>query len=176
METTGRTLADVTSFAYECWPPNFKRGIALHECFLGGWGVPIGELFDLRELAAKCKELNQYTFLLTTMALNIDAGIGSPANAQVGGAHLMWRVALDQAGRGSLHHSSLILILIIFITLTSRLKAETLLTRRRFCRGGSERRASSSSRRQFIIGSMQMQVEGNVGSPQKATWTIILTI
>lgn len=50
--------------------------------FLSGWGCPLGELWDLRELSAKCAELNQITFFLTTMALNIDAGIGTPVNGQ----------------------------------------------------------------------------------------------
>lgn len=44
--------------------------------------MPIGELFDLRELSKKCQELNQYTFFLTSMVLNIHAGIASPPNAQ----------------------------------------------------------------------------------------------
>lgn len=54
----------------------------IHEVFLGGWGLPLGELFDLRELSAKCAELKQYTFFLTTMAFNLEGGIGSPPNAQ----------------------------------------------------------------------------------------------
>jgi hypothetical protein len=44
--------------------------------------MPIGELFDFRELSKKCQELEQWTFLVTSMVLNVHAGIASPPNAQ----------------------------------------------------------------------------------------------
>lgn len=66
--------------AYESHPLNPWPSI--HQVFLGGWGLPIGELFDTRELAKRCKELNQYTFFFTSVALNVPAGIASPPNAQ----------------------------------------------------------------------------------------------
>lgn len=68
------------SVAYEVHP--FTRSPSNHEVFLGGWGLPIGELFDTRELAKQCKKLNQYTFFFTSMVLNVPAGIASPPNAQ----------------------------------------------------------------------------------------------
>lgn len=79
--TQGRLADDPPSFAYEVWPPTFKVP-SIHEVFLSGWGCPLGELWDLRELAETCAKLNKYDFLLTTMALNIDAGIGTPSNGQ----------------------------------------------------------------------------------------------
>lgn len=70
-----------TRFAYEAYP--FQPGqLTCHEAFLAGWGLPIGELFDLRKLSAECARLNQYTFFLASMAMNMDAGIASPPNAQ----------------------------------------------------------------------------------------------
>lgn len=56
--------------------------IYLHEFFLAGWGLPIGEWFDLRQLCAECDRLNKYTFLFTSMPLNVVGGIASPPNAQ----------------------------------------------------------------------------------------------
>lgn len=56
--------------------------IYLHEIFLAGWGMPIGEWFDLRRLAAECDRLNKFTFLFTSMPLNVTGGIASPPNAQ----------------------------------------------------------------------------------------------
>lgn len=75
------------TFAFESWPPpGFvkpeKGKISLHECFLSSWGLPIGELFDLRELSQKCAQYNKWTFFFSSMTLPVDAGIGSPANAQ----------------------------------------------------------------------------------------------
>ncbi|CAK7212699.1 hypothetical protein SBRCBS47491_001555 [Sporothrix bragantina] len=56
--------------------------IYLHEIFLAGWGMPIGEWFDLRRLAAECDRLGKWTFLFTSMPLNVTGGIASPPNAQ----------------------------------------------------------------------------------------------
>lgn len=67
-------------YAYEAYPSKYP--LIAHEVFLAGWGLPIGELFDLRELAKECAEKKQYDFLFTSMPLNIDGGIASPPNAQ----------------------------------------------------------------------------------------------
>ncbi|WVW86489.1 hypothetical protein I302_108537 [Kwoniella bestiolae CBS 10118] len=66
--------------AYENYPS--PRQPSIHEVFLAGWGMPIGELFDLRELAQECERLQQWTFFFTSMVLNIEGGIASPPNAQ----------------------------------------------------------------------------------------------
>jgi hypothetical protein len=55
---------------------------SIHEVFLAGWGLPIGELLDLRELSAECQRFGQYTFFFTSMPLYIEGGIASPPNAQ----------------------------------------------------------------------------------------------
>ncbi|CEI63603.1 unnamed protein product [Fusarium venenatum] len=59
------------SIAFEALPPYFLSLFGLH----------IGELWDLKALSAKCKELNRYSFLLTSVPINIPGSIGSPPNA-----------------------------------------------------------------------------------------------
>lgn len=66
--------------AYESWPPTRESGVSCHEVFLNGWGMPIGELWDLEELSRVCSELGRWTFLLTSVPLNIEGGVASPAN------------------------------------------------------------------------------------------------
>lgn len=53
----------------------------LHQYFLSLFGLPIGELFDLKALSEKCAELHRWTFFLTSTPLNIKGLIGSPPNA-----------------------------------------------------------------------------------------------
>ena len=43
--------------------------------------MTIGELWDLKALSEKCKQLKRYTFLLTSIPLNVPGAIGSPPNA-----------------------------------------------------------------------------------------------
>ena len=71
----------MSSRAYEVFPHE-NCGLSLHEVFLGGWGMPIGELFDLEELGRVCAELRQWTFLFTSMPLYVIGGVASPPNAQ----------------------------------------------------------------------------------------------
>jgi hypothetical protein len=49
--------------------------------FLGGWGMPIGEMFYLEKLAADCEKDNVYTFFFTSAPLNKENGVASPPNA-----------------------------------------------------------------------------------------------
>ncbi|CAN6625914.1 hypothetical protein TRVA0_010S02366 [Trichomonascus vanleenenianus] len=53
----------------------------LHHYLLAGWGVPIGELFDLDELSATCKRLNRYSFFVSSVPFNSVGGVASPPNA-----------------------------------------------------------------------------------------------
>ncbi|KAL0250786.1 hypothetical protein I308_103002 [Cryptococcus tetragattii IND107] len=64
---------------YEAWP---SQQLTAHQVFISGWGLPIGELFDLAELAKKCQEISRWTFFFTSMPLNVIGGIASPPNAQ----------------------------------------------------------------------------------------------
>lgn len=43
----------------------------LHQWLLGGWGMPIGELFDLEPLAKHCTKTGRRTFFLSSMPLRV---------------------------------------------------------------------------------------------------------
>ncbi|KAG9501984.1 hypothetical protein J7337_007692 [Fusarium musae] len=55
--------------------------ISIHQWALAGWGMPIGELFDLEELAEKCRERKRWVFFLTSVPLKVPGGVASPGNA-----------------------------------------------------------------------------------------------
>ena len=55
--------------------------IVLHPYFLSYFGLPIGELWDLKALAEHCKAVGRYTFLLTSIPSNVSGLVGSPPNA-----------------------------------------------------------------------------------------------
>ncbi|KAK5033584.1 hypothetical protein LTS07_003889 [Exophiala sideris] len=68
--------------AYEVWGlPSKPFGVACHEVFLSGWGMPIGEVWDLERLSTTCQATGRWTFLLTSSPLNLDSGVASPSNA-----------------------------------------------------------------------------------------------
>ncbi|MCU1475623.1 MAG: hypothetical protein JWQ64_316 [Subtercola sp.] len=54
---------------------------ALHIEMLRGQGVPLGELWALRDLAAACRADRRYDFLLSSVPLRIHGAFGSPINA-----------------------------------------------------------------------------------------------
>ncbi|KAL6865490.1 hypothetical protein ACO1O0_001584 [Amphichorda felina] len=70
---------DAISFEVFPTPPG---GILMHEYMLAGWGMPVGELFDLERLAETCKQLNRWTFFVSSSPFNMPGGISSPPNAQ----------------------------------------------------------------------------------------------
>jgi kynurenine formamidase len=53
----------------------------LHYRLLPLLGIPIGELWALDELAAACAHERRWSFLLTSVPLNLPRGAGSPSNA-----------------------------------------------------------------------------------------------
>ncbi|KAF2651164.1 putative cyclase [Lophiostoma macrostomum CBS 122681] len=65
--------------SFEAWPQT--QDIALHEILLAGWGCPIGELFDLEQLAEHCKNVGRWSFFLASVPLKIPGGAASPPNA-----------------------------------------------------------------------------------------------
>ncbi|KAL3480558.1 putative cyclase [Aspergillus californicus] len=67
--------------AYEVWPSPKLWGVCMHEVLLSGWGMPIGECWDLEELSTRCKELKRWSFMLTSQPLNLAGGVASPPNA-----------------------------------------------------------------------------------------------
>lgn len=73
--------------AFEQIPPvvDGKEGtiaqLVLHQYFLGLFGMSIGELWDLKALSETCEKLGRYSFLLTSVPLNVPGAVGSPPNA-----------------------------------------------------------------------------------------------
>lgn len=67
--------------AYEAWPSPKPWGVSMHEIFLSGWGMPIGESFDLENLAKRCKEEQRWSFFLVSVPLNLPGGVASPPGA-----------------------------------------------------------------------------------------------
>ena len=59
--------------SFESWPA--AGPYALHEVLLGGWGCPIGELFDLEKLAEKCKKEKRWSFFVTSEVCNVPGGV-----------------------------------------------------------------------------------------------------
>ncbi|KAH8591738.1 hypothetical protein B0O99DRAFT_577969 [Bisporella sp. PMI_857] len=53
----------------------------LHEWLLTGWGMPIGEMFDLEELSEVCNQTGRYEFFLSSVPLKVPGGVASPPNA-----------------------------------------------------------------------------------------------
>lgn len=58
------------SRSLEVWPCKDVQW-HLHEWLLAGWGMPIGELFYLEELAKVCRSLDRYTFFLSSSPMNV---------------------------------------------------------------------------------------------------------
>jgi hypothetical protein len=56
-------------------------GDMLHPLLLNRLGIPIGELWNLEELAQDCAADGRFAAFLTSAPLNVPSGIGSPANA-----------------------------------------------------------------------------------------------
>ncbi|RVX72214.1 hypothetical protein B0A52_04418 [Exophiala mesophila] len=76
------------AIAFEVTPPSRPDGtkagigeLVLHQYFLSLFGLNIGELWDLKALGAHCKKIGRYSFLLTSVPLNVPGGVGSPPNA-----------------------------------------------------------------------------------------------
>ncbi|KAK1965968.1 hypothetical protein LY78DRAFT_681296 [Colletotrichum sublineola] len=65
----------------EAWEDEMRGGGLLHQWLLGGWGLPIGEMFDLEALSVKCRELGRWTFFVSSVPLKVPGGVASPPNA-----------------------------------------------------------------------------------------------
>ena len=73
------------TFAVEVWPPDLSSQESpfgfLHRVLIGQFGMALGELWWLDDLAADCAQDGIHEFLLTSAPLNSRGGIGSPPNA-----------------------------------------------------------------------------------------------
>lgn len=56
--------------AFEALPFQSKE-YWLHEWLLAGWGLPIGELFDLEALTAECRKLGKWSFFFSSVPLKV---------------------------------------------------------------------------------------------------------
>lgn len=73
------------TFAVEVWPPDLSPAAIpfgfLHRILIGQFGMALGELWWLDDLAADCAQDGVSEFLLTSAPLHSTGGIGSPPNA-----------------------------------------------------------------------------------------------
>ncbi|PKS13170.1 hypothetical protein jhhlp_000514 [Lomentospora prolificans] len=65
--------------SFETWPCQDRR-FFLHEWLLAGWGMPIGELFDLEALSAECQKRKKWSFFCSSVPLKVPGGVASPPN------------------------------------------------------------------------------------------------
>ncbi|KAI7889104.1 putative cyclase-domain-containing protein [Mucor mucedo] len=68
------------NFAFEAFPPK-DWNKSCHSTFLGGFGLPIGEMFQLGALAEDSAKDGVYTYFFTSAPLNKQDGIATPPNA-----------------------------------------------------------------------------------------------
>jgi len=68
------------AFAWEAYPAHPVHGM-MHETILGLWGMPIGEMFFLEDLAEACAKDGSWEFFFTAAPLNKLGGVASPPNA-----------------------------------------------------------------------------------------------
>jgi kynurenine formamidase len=73
------------TYAVEVWPPAREDDYApfgfLHRVLIGQFGMALGELWHLDDLAADCEQDGVFDFFLASAPLNVRGGIGSPSNA-----------------------------------------------------------------------------------------------
>lgn len=67
------------SVSFEVYPQ--IGDISLHHYIIAGWGMPIGEMFNLDPLAKLCKALGRYSFFVSSVPFNAVGGVSSPPNA-----------------------------------------------------------------------------------------------
>ncbi|TGO22023.1 hypothetical protein BPAE_0187g00120 [Botrytis paeoniae] len=66
--------------ALESLPFDLTNQHWMHEWLLAGWGMPIGELFDLERLGEECRKLEKWTFFFSSVPLKVPGGVASPPN------------------------------------------------------------------------------------------------
>lgn len=55
----------------ESWEEEMQGGGLVHQWCLGGWGVMIGEMWDLETLCDKCEELGRWTCFVSSVPLKV---------------------------------------------------------------------------------------------------------
>ncbi len=69
------------NLALEAMPLSFEEGKFLHFWLIPCFGMPIGELWWLDDLARACAGDGRWVFQLVSAPLNVRGGVGSPPNA-----------------------------------------------------------------------------------------------
>ena len=71
--------------AVEVWPPDFSREARpfgyMHRILIGQFGMGLGELWWLDDLARDCREDGRYTAFFSSAPLYVEGGVSSPPNA-----------------------------------------------------------------------------------------------
>jgi hypothetical protein len=75
-----------------------EPGVSIHQWALAGWGMPIGEMFDLEALAEACRARNRWTFFLCSVPLKVSFALTQHGMAR-GGRRLTVHV-VDTGGCG----------------------------------------------------------------------------
>ena len=57
--------------------------VNIHQWCLAGWGLPIGELFDLEKLAEECRRLGRWSFFVSSVPLKVSPLGDKPQGIQV---------------------------------------------------------------------------------------------
>lgn len=60
-------------------PPEYS----LHQWCLAGWGMPLGEMFYLEKLAARCAEKKRWSFFFSSVPLNVSSKVPFPYSSLV---------------------------------------------------------------------------------------------
>ena len=58
-------------WAGESWEKEMQGGGLIHQWLLAGWGVMIGEMFDLERLCDKSEELGRSTCFVSSVPLKV---------------------------------------------------------------------------------------------------------
>jgi hypothetical protein len=86
---TGFSAVAGDAMSFEVYPPKKVHarangedvaGLFLHEYLLAGWGLPIGELFDLDALSKRCQQESRWDFFIASSPLNMPGGVSTPPN------------------------------------------------------------------------------------------------
>lgn len=85
---TGFAAVASDAVSFEVYPPRntyshgsgIAKGVFMHEVLLAGWGFPIGELFDLEDLARICEAEKRWEFFVSSAPFNMPGGVSSPPN------------------------------------------------------------------------------------------------
>lgn len=68
------------SISFEAYP-HLTPQMSVHHVCLAGWGIVLGEIFDLDELSDMCKKHQRWSFFFNSVPANVVGGVSSAPNA-----------------------------------------------------------------------------------------------